>query len=116
MVNPMDINYNLTHLSGINPIEQPADWLSFWNHGLNGSGIFVLLGIAGLLLFFASRKFVNSDSEALSYSGFIITFAGLLLFIIKDSSGDPLLGWGYFAIIMIITAISIFLNFINRRY
>lgn len=116
MVNPMDINYNLTNLSSINPIDSPADWLSFWNNSLNGVGIFVLLGITGIVLFLAARKFVDSDTEAISYSGFILTFAGLLLFIIKDSYGNALLGWGYLAIIMIITAISTFLNFVNRRF
>ena len=116
MVNPLDANYNLTNFSSINPITQTADWLSFWNNSLNGLGIFILLGVTGLVLFLAVRKFVDSDTEAISYSGFIISFAGLLLFIIKDSAGEALLGWGYLAIILLITAISTFLNFINRRF
>lgn len=116
MVNPMDINYNLTNLSNISPIDNPADWLSFWNNGLDGLGVFVLLGVTGIILFLAARKFVDSDTEAISYSGFMMSFAGLLLFILKDSAGVPLLSWGYLAIILIITAITTFLNFINRRF
>ena len=115
MTDIMSINYNLTLLAEKNVFTDTADILSWWNTAMNGIGIFVLLGVLGLVLFLAARKFVDSDTEALSYSGFIITFAGLMLFIIKDSAGEALLSWGYLSLIILITAIATFLNFINRK-
>jgi len=115
-VDPMSINYNLTRLASLNIIDNPADVLNFWNTAMNGSGVFIFLGVVGLVLFLASRKFVDSDSEALSYASLIVTIAALFLFLIKDSSGEKVLGWGFFAIFLIITAISSYLNMINRKY
>lgn len=115
MVDPMTVNYDLTSLTSSSVIDNPATVLSNWNVMMNGTGIFVLLGVIGLVLFFAARKFVDSDTEALSYSGFIITFAGLLLFLVDTGTGEKLLGWGYLVIIILITAIATYMNFVNRR-
>ncbi len=115
MTDIMTANYNLSLLADKNMFTDTADILSWWNGAMDGIGLFVLLGVIGLVLFLAVRKFVDSDSEALSYSGFIVTFVGLMLFIIKDSAGDALLGWGYLSLIILVTAIATFLNFINRN-
>ena len=116
MVDPMTINYNLTRLASLNVIDNPADAVTWWNGAMHGSGVFILLAVVGFVLFLASRKFVDSDTEALSYSSLIVTIAGLFLFLVSDSSGDKLLGWGYFAMLLIITAIANYLNMVNRNY
>jgi len=115
MVDPMSVNYNLTALSNVSVINEPGDWLSIWNGMMGGFGIFVMLGVVGLVLFLVVRRFVDSDTEALSYAGFITTFAGILLFLVETSDGSKLLSWGYLVIIILITAIANYLNFVNRK-
>jgi len=114
VVDPMSVNYNLTKLVSINAIDNTADVVSWWNNIFGGSGIFILLGVVGLVLFLASRKFVDSDTEALSYAGLIVTLAGIFLFMVQTSDGSKLLGWGYLMIIVLITGIATYLNFTNR--
>lgn len=116
MVDPMSVNYNLTALSNISVLDAPADAIVWWNSSLGGFAVFTLLAVIGLILFLAMRKFVDSDSEAIGYSSFIMTIVGIFLFVIETSSGDKILSWPYLIIIIIITAISNFLNFINRRF
>ena len=115
VVDPMSVNYNLTALSNTSVIDVPADVVSLWNGMMGGFGVFVIIGVLGLVLFLAARKYVDSDTEALSYAGYIITFAGLILFLVRDSSGVSILSWGYLVIIILITAIANYLNFVNRN-
>jgi len=115
VVDPMSVNYNITALTNVSVIDNPGDWLSVWNGMMDGFGIFVMLGVVGIVLFLAVRKYVDSDTEALSYAGFIITFAGILLFLVETVDGSKLLSWGYLVIIILITAIANYLNFVNRK-
>lgn len=116
MVDPMTINYNITALTSLSAVDNPGNVLNWWNQAIGGFGVFVLLAVIGLVLFLASRKYVTSDTEALSYAGFIVSFAGIMLFLITTDTGDKLIGWGYLVIIFLITSVSTYLNFINRKF
>jgi len=114
--NPLTSNYNLTGLTNFDMVNDPTGWLINFQ-SLSGVPIVgtALVGV-GVVLFFIMRENVNSDSEALAYSGLITSIAGILLFLVKNGSGVPLVGWGFLVPIFLITAFSILANMIGRNY
>jgi len=116
MVDPMSVNYNLTELSRINLLENPADAINWWNNSLGGGAVPILIGVIGLILFLVMRKFVDSDTEAMTYSGYVLSITSFFLFLLKDNVGEPILSFGWFSLVLVFTAVSAFLNMINNKY
>jgi len=113
-----DLNYNMSSLINGVMMDDPSTWLSSWNQLTGGWALWVLLLVIGLVLFLGMRHNgrVESDTEALSYAGLMISIVGMLLFVIQTDNGYKLIEWYMLAPILIVTAIAIFLNFSNRNY
>jgi|AntAceMinimDraft_17_1070374.scaffolds.fasta_scaffold02896_7 hypothetical protein len=113
---PLRSNYDLSGITNISIMDDPAGFLiNFQNvSGIPWVGT-LLIGI-GIVLFFVMRNNVSSDSEAMAYSGLITSIAGIFLFLIKNSAGTPLVGWGFIFPIILITAVSVFMNLTARNY
>lgn len=113
---PLTSNYNLSGLTSNDIITNPGSWLINFQSisGIPWVGT-LLIGV-GVVLFFVMRSNVSTDSEAMAFSGIITSIAGILLFLVKNSVGTPLVGWAFLLPIFLITAFSIFMNMTARNY
>lgn len=120
----LEQNYNLTRLmpSGNSTnesiIDDPPRWLASFNEEMNSIPVAVFLYLCGVILFLVIRRRIEvKDSEALLYSGFMTSLVGVLLFVVDTGiTGVKLISWGALLPIIVITAVAIILNYINRNY
>jgi len=110
--------YNLSGILSVDAIERPDVWWANFNIEMNGIVVISLLAAIGIILFFVSRLRTESDTEAGVYSGVIISFVGLLLFIISITglTETKLLTWEQFFIFPLITGLFILADFISKRF
>ena len=113
--------YDLTKLitSDSNSIiDNPTLWLARWNLEMQNIGIVTFIYVFAMILFLVIRKGPEvKDSEALVYAGFSISILGIILFIIDTTlTGVKLISWVQLLPLIIITAVGIILNYINRNY
>jgi len=117
LTNPMTSNYNITALiQGTDAVNSPSTWLSNLQIISGIPLATVLLVGAGIILFFVMRQNVNNDSDALTYSGLMISFAGILMFLVETGTGIKLVSWAVLIPIFLITAFAIFSNMTGRNY
>ncbi|MCK4522460.1 MAG: hypothetical protein KAU20_07845 [Nanoarchaeota archaeon] len=111
--------YNLTSIISGDIITEPTRWIANVNLQLGSLMIVTFLVIFGVVLFLAARRKDNiSDSEAASFAGIVISFIGMLLFVI-DIVGLPdvkLLEWTHLLPIMVITGLALLANYVNKRF
>ena len=112
----MQGDYNLSSIVSADIINEPTKWLFNFNSELGGWFLIISLAVIGLILFLTMRKADNiKDTEAASYSGFIISIAGLLLVLIKVD-GNSLLTFTQVFPIWVITGISVMVDRFKGRY
>lgn len=118
MVDPIldNLTYNLTNIISPKIINEPNLWLAAFNNEMSGYFIITSLAVIGIVLFIAARNMNVKDSEAAVYSGMIISVAGLLLFFVDTGSYVKLVTWPQEFILIVITAISIFINKFRQKY
>lgn len=117
LTDPMTSNYNITALiTGTDAVTEPAKWLSNLQIISGLPLATVLLVGAGIILFFIMRNNVNNDSDALAYSGLMISFTGILMFLVETGTGIKLISWAVLIPIFLITAFAIFANMTARDY
>jgi len=112
-----DYTYNISALISSQAIEQPDNWLASFNALMGYWPIFILLILFGIVLFnlYKMREGV-SDVESFSAAGFIVTFVGILLFIIETASGIKLISWLQFVPIVVVTAIAFGVHMMSKNY
>lgn len=112
-----DFQYNLTRIFSSNIIERPERWVGDINIMMGGIVIISFLILLGIVLFLVSKS-VNdvSDSQALMYTGLIISFLGTLLFFIEPYEGVKLIPFTYLVPVYVITLLSIVYNRMVKRY
>ena len=107
--------YDVSSMINSSIIDNPTGWLSGLNVGVGGFLMLGLLASIGIILFLSMRNFVTSDSEALSYSGLVVSIAGILIFVI-NTGGAKLITWPQLLPFFLITAIAFYVDFTSRNY
>lgn len=111
--------YNLSKIvEGDLIVTDTATWVSVFDSVAGGFVTVGLLAFFGIALFIITRRLemVQNDSEALVYSSLITTVLGVLLFLIPTANGAKLLIWSRLLPFVIILLVSVFVDFLNRRY
>jgi hypothetical protein len=118
MVNSSVLNmtFDVTNIANASVVVTPVDFLYNIDSALNHYLIVSILFLLGFGLFFAMKKVIDSEVEALGYSGIVIVFFGLLLFLARTTEGEPLLSFIKLTPFIIVTAITVYINFSNRRF
>lgn len=115
----LEQTYNLTSLTNETIVTDPTAWAANFNTQMGGIAFVTILYVFAFILFMAARKNpATKDSEALLFAGFLTSLIGALAFVI-DITAVPnakIISWPALLPIIIITAIAIILNYINRNY
>lgn len=111
-----DIYYNLSGLASDEVVTNTGMWLA--NFNAQGGGIIVpgIIIAIGVFIFITLRFITKNDTQSWSYAGTVCTFISFLLFIIETGSYPKLVSWQFFLIVIIVTALGLFLHTINRDY
>ena len=112
----LNSTYDLSAIANVNVVNTPVDFLYNIDAALNHLLIVSLLFIIGFGLFFAMKKIIDSEVEALGYASIVTVFFGLLLFLARKTAGEPLLEFVKLTPFIIITAITIYMNMSNRSF
>jgi len=118
----LEQNYNLTSLMTAgngSAIDNPPLWFANWNIQMGNIGLITFLYVFTAILFFVIRRRPEvKDSEALLYAGLAGTVIGVLFFVIELTAlpGYKLVTWAQLLPMIVITALAIILNYINRNY
>lgn len=107
--------YNLSKIISTDMLENPASWLANFNGEMNGQFIIFCLGASLLTLFFIARTLDGvTDSEAAVASTLVISIVATLLFFIVVE-GQKLLSFDQLMIFLVLMAVSVLGNEINKR-
>lgn len=112
----MEGTYNLTKIVETDVVSNPDLFLLNINQALDGWLVIALIYATLIVLFLIARQNENvKDTEALSYSGVIISFVALFLLFIKID-GARLVTFLQVFPIWVITGIAILLDKLNITY
>lgn len=112
-----DYTFDLSTIISSQAIEHPDNWLASFNALLGYWPIGISLILIGVVLALLYRRNEgSSDAESIAAAGFIITFIGILLFIVETVSGIKLLTWVQFVPIVIITGFAFAIHMMGKQY
>ena len=119
----LDQTYNLTTMfsnGNQSALDNSARWLIEWNINMGEIGFIVFLYVLAAILFLTIRRRPEvKDSEALVYSGVMCSFLGVLGFIVSvtiQGSIYRMIEWAGLLPLIVITAISIYMNITNQNF
>ena len=117
MSSVMDANYNLTAILSNNLVTDTNKWAIAFNNEMGGLLGISFIAVIGIVIF-VGMKYYNSnisDTEALTYAGFISSILSIFFIVLRNSEG-ALLEWTYALPIFVITAIAIYLHNTSRDF
>jgi cell division protein FtsW (lipid II flippase) len=111
-ISVMDANWNLTSILSNNLVTSTNDWAISFNSELGGIVGISFIALVGIVIFFGLKtsNTVQTDTEALSYAGFISTIISVFFLVLG------LVEWLYVLPVFVITAIAIYLNFTRQNF
>jgi len=115
----LEQKYNLTPLMDGSIVEDPPSWLANFNLNMGGFFFVTTLYIFVVVLFLVIRRRDEvKDSEAALYAGFIGSIIGVLTFLIQTGVTEmpKLITWGQLLPVIVLTAVMVIFNYINRNY
>ena len=112
MSDVMSANYNLTAILSNDLITNTNGWAVAFNNELGGIVGISFIAVVGIVMYMGlkTNNVVSSDTEALSFSGFICTVLSIFFIVLG------LVPWAYALPVFVLTAISIYLNFTRQNF
>lgn len=117
--NILEQTYNLTPLMDGSIVDEPVSWLANFNLSMGGIVFITFLYVFIAVLFLVVRRRDEvKDSEAALYAGLMGTIIGVMVFLIRTGVAEApkLIEWGALLPIIVITALMVIFNYINRNY